>query len=261
MSPASSNGINDAIMDTVPTANILTESLKAGRVTTADLARVQRRRELPTRIIQAIISGVQDRVINRAGPAHGLSAAAALPLMFALCHSEADSSRGAPSSKTGQRCAALTVISVAIWRHTGDLSQHESVRRCQASTQDFLEHQPGCRWGQLHGAERLLATTAAQGSFTRCAEIAHPVALAVAGDQKAPTIVFVEVHRERTRLSCRAAAHGEQEYRIPEDGDRNTCAQQQFDDPADDDPGVADRGPLVIPRLLTGRLIRFGGEL
>jgi 2-polyprenyl-6-methoxyphenol hydroxylase-like FAD-dependent oxidoreductase len=66
MSPAGGNGINYAIMDAVATANLLTDPLKAGRVTPADLARVQRRRELPTRIIQAIISGVQDRVINRA---------------------------------------------------------------------------------------------------------------------------------------------------------------------------------------------------
>ena len=66
MSPAGGNGINYAIMDAVATANLLTAPLQAGRVTTADLARVQRRRALPTRIIQAIISGVQDRVINRA---------------------------------------------------------------------------------------------------------------------------------------------------------------------------------------------------
>jgi 2-polyprenyl-6-methoxyphenol hydroxylase-like FAD-dependent oxidoreductase len=66
MSPAGGNGINYAIMDAVAAANLLTGSLKAGAVTTADLAKVQRRREWPTRIIQAIISSLQDRVINRA---------------------------------------------------------------------------------------------------------------------------------------------------------------------------------------------------
>lgn len=66
MSPAGGNGINYAIMDAVATANLLTAPLKAGRVTSADLARVQRRRALPTRIIQTIISGIQERVINRA---------------------------------------------------------------------------------------------------------------------------------------------------------------------------------------------------
>jgi 2-polyprenyl-6-methoxyphenol hydroxylase-like FAD-dependent oxidoreductase len=66
MSPAGGNGINYAIMDAVATANILTGSLKAGQVRESDLAAVQRRREWPTRVIQAIISGVQNRVINRA---------------------------------------------------------------------------------------------------------------------------------------------------------------------------------------------------
>jgi len=81
MSPAGGNGINYAIMDAVATANLLTGPLKTGRVTTADLARVQRRRALPTRIIQAIISGVQDRVINRAlDPGTAFQ----LPLLFRL---------------------------------------------------------------------------------------------------------------------------------------------------------------------------------
>lgn len=51
MSPAGGNGINYAIMDAVAAANILTAPLQAGQVTFADLARVQRRREWPTRII------------------------------------------------------------------------------------------------------------------------------------------------------------------------------------------------------------------
>jgi len=67
-------------MDAVATANLLTEPLKAGCVTTADRARVQQR-ELPTRIIQAIISGVQNRVINRAlDPRQAFQ----LPLLFRL---------------------------------------------------------------------------------------------------------------------------------------------------------------------------------
>jgi 2-polyprenyl-6-methoxyphenol hydroxylase-like FAD-dependent oxidoreductase len=81
MSPAGGNGINYAIMDAVATANLLTAPLKVGRVTPSDLARVQRRRELPMRIIQAIISGVQDRVINRAlDPRTAIQ----LPLLFRL---------------------------------------------------------------------------------------------------------------------------------------------------------------------------------
>jgi len=87
MSPAGGNGINYAIMDAVAAANILTEPLQAGNVRLADLAAVQRRREWPTRIVQAIISGVQDRVINRAldpSTAFQLPLALRLPLIRKL---------------------------------------------------------------------------------------------------------------------------------------------------------------------------------
>jgi len=55
MSPVGGNGINYAIQDAVATANILSAPLKAGHVSVADLARVQRRREWPTQTIQAIV--------------------------------------------------------------------------------------------------------------------------------------------------------------------------------------------------------------
>ena len=66
MSPAGGNGINYAIMDAVAAANILTAPLQAGQVTVADLARVQRRREWPTRVIQAIVNLFQDRLLKAA---------------------------------------------------------------------------------------------------------------------------------------------------------------------------------------------------
>lgn len=66
MSPAGGNGINYAIMDAVAAANILTDPLRAGAVQLSDLAAVQRRRAWPTRVIQAIVSSIQNRVINRA---------------------------------------------------------------------------------------------------------------------------------------------------------------------------------------------------
>jgi 2-polyprenyl-6-methoxyphenol hydroxylase-like FAD-dependent oxidoreductase len=84
MSPAGGNGINYAIMDAVAAANILTEPLRAGQVRLSDLGAVQRRREWPTRIIQAIISSVQDRVLNRAldpSTAFSLPLALRLPLI------------------------------------------------------------------------------------------------------------------------------------------------------------------------------------
>lgn len=53
MSPAGGVGINLAVADAVAAANILCLPLRESRLTDADLAKVQRRRELPTRIIQA----------------------------------------------------------------------------------------------------------------------------------------------------------------------------------------------------------------
>jgi len=64
MSPVGGVGINLAIQDAVATANLLAVPLLTGKLTTADLARVQRRRELPTRIIQRLQIFVQNRVLN-----------------------------------------------------------------------------------------------------------------------------------------------------------------------------------------------------
>jgi 2-polyprenyl-6-methoxyphenol hydroxylase-like FAD-dependent oxidoreductase len=63
MSPAGGVGINLAVADAVAAANILCAPLREGRLSDADLAKVQRRRELPTRIIQAFQVIVQDRAI------------------------------------------------------------------------------------------------------------------------------------------------------------------------------------------------------
>lgn len=87
MSPAGGNGINYAVMDAVAAANILTEPLKAGNVGPSDLAAVQRRRVWPTWVIQTIVSGIQDRVINRAldpGSAFQLPAILRLPILRRL---------------------------------------------------------------------------------------------------------------------------------------------------------------------------------
>jgi 2-polyprenyl-6-methoxyphenol hydroxylase-like FAD-dependent oxidoreductase len=73
MSPAGGVGINLAIQDAVAAANQLTRPLLAGRVTTADLAAVQRRRELPTRITQAVQVLVHkgfERAFENPGPIH-----------------------------------------------------------------------------------------------------------------------------------------------------------------------------------------------
>jgi 2-polyprenyl-6-methoxyphenol hydroxylase-like FAD-dependent oxidoreductase len=64
MSPAGGVGINLAVADGVAAANILCAPLREGRLTDADLAKVQRRRELPTRIIQAGQVFIQNRAIE-----------------------------------------------------------------------------------------------------------------------------------------------------------------------------------------------------
>lgn len=63
MSPVGGVGINYAIMDAVATANLLTRPLQSGTLTMKDLAKVQKRREFPTRVIQTIQSIAQSRII------------------------------------------------------------------------------------------------------------------------------------------------------------------------------------------------------
>ena len=64
MSPVAGVGINLAIQDAVAAANILWEPLRNGRVTEDMLAKVQKRREWPTRMTQALQLFVQKRVIS-----------------------------------------------------------------------------------------------------------------------------------------------------------------------------------------------------
>jgi 2-polyprenyl-6-methoxyphenol hydroxylase-like FAD-dependent oxidoreductase len=63
MSPVGGVGINLAIQDAVAAANLLHEPLHNRTVSEADLARVERRRALPTRVIQRVQILVQNRVI------------------------------------------------------------------------------------------------------------------------------------------------------------------------------------------------------
>ena len=64
MSPVGGVGINLAIQDAVAAANILAEPLRAGEVTMRDLARVQERREMPTRRTQWLQVQIQNNVIK-----------------------------------------------------------------------------------------------------------------------------------------------------------------------------------------------------
>ncbi|MDQ6718302.1 MAG: FAD-dependent oxidoreductase [Gemmatimonadota bacterium] len=65
MSPIGGIGINIAIHDAVATANILWEPLRRGTTTSADLASVQWERETPVRIVQAMQTLIQNRLIGR----------------------------------------------------------------------------------------------------------------------------------------------------------------------------------------------------
>jgi 2-polyprenyl-6-methoxyphenol hydroxylase-like FAD-dependent oxidoreductase len=79
MSPIGGVGVNLAVQDAVAAANILWQPLKAAIVSEDDLARVQKRREFPTRVTQRIQVFLQDKVIDRA-----LGGATSLEPPFAL---------------------------------------------------------------------------------------------------------------------------------------------------------------------------------
>jgi 2-polyprenyl-6-methoxyphenol hydroxylase-like FAD-dependent oxidoreductase len=65
MSPIGGVGINLAIQDAVAAANLLTEPLRRGHVSNANLDAVQHRREFPMRVIQRMQLFIQDRVLRR----------------------------------------------------------------------------------------------------------------------------------------------------------------------------------------------------
>jgi 2-polyprenyl-6-methoxyphenol hydroxylase-like FAD-dependent oxidoreductase len=81
MSPVGGIGINLALQDAVAAANLLAAPLREGRLTVDDLSRVQRRRELPTRLTQWFQVQVQKRVI---APVLGGAAPSRLPLALRL---------------------------------------------------------------------------------------------------------------------------------------------------------------------------------
>ena len=78
MSPVGGVGINLAIADAVAAANALANPLLAGRVRSRDLARVQLRRWLPTRVIQALQSFAQRRVVSSSLKSDGAPSVPAL---------------------------------------------------------------------------------------------------------------------------------------------------------------------------------------
>jgi 2-polyprenyl-6-methoxyphenol hydroxylase-like FAD-dependent oxidoreductase len=81
MSPVGGIGINLALQDAVAAANLLAAPLAEGRLTVEDLAKVQRRREMPTRVTQWLQVQAQKRVI---APVLGGAAPSRLPLALRL---------------------------------------------------------------------------------------------------------------------------------------------------------------------------------
>lgn len=66
MSPVMGVGINLAVQDAVAAARILAPRLRTGTLTDGDLARVERRRRPPTRIVRAMQDNEHDRLIRPA---------------------------------------------------------------------------------------------------------------------------------------------------------------------------------------------------
>jgi len=81
MSPVGGVGINLALQDAVAAANLLACPLAQGRLVLRHLAKVQRRREWPTRVTQWMQVQVQQRII---APVLGRSASIKLPLLLRL---------------------------------------------------------------------------------------------------------------------------------------------------------------------------------
>ncbi len=80
MSPFGGVGINVAIQDAVAAANILAGPLREGIVRTRDVAKIQRRREFPTRITQRI----QDVIRRQVAGSGGVSGPRRLPWIVRL---------------------------------------------------------------------------------------------------------------------------------------------------------------------------------
>ena len=64
MSPVGGIGINLAVRDAIATANMLAAKLRAGSVNDDDLAAVQKRREFPVRVTQAVQVFIQNRLVQ-----------------------------------------------------------------------------------------------------------------------------------------------------------------------------------------------------
>lgn len=81
MTPVGGVGINLAIQDAVAAANQLWRPLRGGRLETADLRAIQRRRTLPTVVAQALQAAIQKRLLV---PVFASAGQVKLPFIFRL---------------------------------------------------------------------------------------------------------------------------------------------------------------------------------
>ncbi|MEV4298522.1 FAD-dependent oxidoreductase [Microbispora rosea] len=86
MSPIFGVGINLAVQDAVATANIVGPALLRGRAPAALLAKVERRRRVPTAVVQTVQRVVQERLIRPAlaGPVMRIPALTRVPVARSL---------------------------------------------------------------------------------------------------------------------------------------------------------------------------------
>jgi 2-polyprenyl-6-methoxyphenol hydroxylase-like FAD-dependent oxidoreductase len=157
MSPAGGVGINLAIQDAVAAANRLARPLKKGRLREADLAAVQRRREFPTRVTQAVQTfahrGIA-HVFENPGPIHApwqLKAAQRIPgihraLGYAVgvgarpehVRDEEKEARRKRMLVTGLVCAGVGVAGTtavcgwAAWKVLGKVAGYRNARKATA---------------------------------------------------------------------------------------------------------------------------------
>lgn len=130
MSPAGGVGINLAIQDAVAAANLLAKPLLERRVQDSDLARVQRRRELPTRVTQFMQTNAHrgyNWVFRHPGPIHapwqlrvafripGIQHAVGRVVGMGIRPEHARPARG-PSLGKLAVCAAAVVVGILLLR-------------------------------------------------------------------------------------------------------------------------------------------------
>lgn len=132
MSPIGGVGINLAVQDAAAAARLLAPALLDGRVSSALLARVQRRRMLPTVLTQRLQRRIEDRFVDRL-LAGGESAAR---LESSACCSAHPSSRGCRRESSASASVPSTPLLQLARQRSGETRRTAPRETC-----------PRPRWG------------------------------------------------------------------------------------------------------------------